>query len=95
MLGKNTLLVNPQYGNMLTLGALLLDRELAPDKPAEYAVCAESCSLCIKNCPAQALNGISVNQKACRAHSQQITKKGYSLYTCSLCRTICPHKNGL
>ncbi len=95
VLGKNTLLITPQYGNMVTLGALLLDRELAPDRPLTYCVCAENCGVCIQSCPAQALGGVSVNQMACRAHSQYITKKGYSLYTCSVCRTICPYKNGL
>lgn len=30
-MGKNTLLMNEQFGNMLWLGAVLVDKELAPD----------------------------------------------------------------
>lgn len=42
-----------------------------------------------------AQNGITVNQKKCREGSQSVTKKGYFLYTCNLCRKICPSRTGI
>ena len=95
VLGKNTLLNNERFGDMLTLGAVLVNRKLAADNMADYRFCNEKCGLCIQNCPVQALDGVTVNQKLCRGNSQVVTNKGYSLYNCSRCRTICPHQRGV
>ena len=94
-LGKNTLLYNERFGNMITLGAVLINQELKSDPIAAYKFCKDQCSLCIQNCPVQAIDGTSVIQKLCRENSQITTAKGYSFYTCSKCRTICPGKNGI
>jgi len=40
-MGKNTLLVNDRLGNMLWLGAILIDQELAEDALANYDACIE------------------------------------------------------
>lgn len=95
VMGKNTLLTNDQYGNMITLGAALVDIPLKEDPIAEYSFCGDSCHICLNNCPAGALDGITVNQKKCRESSQSVTKKGYLLYTCNLCRKDCPSRTGI
>ncbi|OHD54984.1 MAG: (Fe-S)-binding protein [Spirochaetes bacterium GWF1_51_8] len=88
-LGKNTLLINPRYGSMITLGAILLGIEVEADEIIDRK-CPDGCNLCISNCPGQALNGITVDQKKCRAASAYITGKGYFLYKCYQCRKVCP-----
>lgn len=44
---------------------------------------------------AGALDGVTVNQKKCREGSQSVTKKGYFLYICHLCRQTCPSSTGI
>jgi len=95
VLGRNTLLTNDQYGNQITLGAVLVDIPLKEDPIAEYSFCGDDCKICLSNCSVGALDGITVNQKKCREGSQSVTKKGYFLYTCNLCRKICPSRTGI
>jgi epoxyqueuosine reductase len=92
-LGSNTLLINNKYGNMIQIGALLLEVELDGD-PIIDKSCPENCNLCIDNCPAKALDGKTVNQKKCRPLSNFKNEKGYILKKCYLCRKICPGIKG-
>jgi epoxyqueuosine reductase QueG len=92
-LGKNTLLINPRYGNMLQIGAVLLGIVLEPDKILDTR-CPDGCRLCIDNCPAGALDGTTVIQKLCRPLSNFKTEKGYTLKKCYRCRNVCPSAAG-
>jgi epoxyqueuosine reductase len=92
-LGKSTLLINEKFGNMIQIGALLLDIELEGDPLVEQS-CPENCSLCIDNCPTKALDGTVVDQKKCRPLSVYKHEKGYVLKKCFLCRKICPRMMG-
>ncbi len=94
-MGKNTLLVNRRFGNLLWLGALLVDADLAADAVAPYATCPASCRICLDSCPAQALDGISIEQKKCRSVSGQYTEGGGGVYTCNMCRKVCPNMQGV
>jgi epoxyqueuosine reductase QueG len=95
VMGRNTLLVTPQLGNRLVLGALLLDVGLESDPMIDVDPCPADCRLCIEGCPVQAIDGRSVIQKRCRRHSGSVTEKGYALYTCFHCRSVCPNARGL
>jgi len=55
-IGKNCLLVNPQYGSAIRISSLLTNAPLKCDRSIDQSQCGE-CNLCIKNCPAQALKG--------------------------------------
>ncbi|MFX1391412.1 MAG: epoxyqueuosine reductase [Promethearchaeota archaeon] len=91
VLGKNTLLINEKYGNMIQLGAVLVNVDLEGDSLAKYEGCITDCQICLDSCPQEALDGITVNQKACRQHSIIKTEKGYTLKRCNICRKICPN----
>jgi epoxyqueuosine reductase len=95
ILGKNTLLINEKFGNMIQLGAVLANVELEGDNIANYKACIENCQICFESCPQGALDGITVNQKACRHHSIYQTEKGYILKRCNLCRMSCPNALGI
>ena len=95
VLGKNTLLINNEFGNMIQLGALLVDAELEGDIMATYEGCIPDCRLCLDSCPKQALDGKTVNQQLCRMLSTFKTEKGYNLKKCYACRKICPNKFGI
>jgi epoxyqueuosine reductase QueG len=95
VLGKNTLLINEQFGNMIQLGALLTNLELEGDPVATYEGCPSGCRICIESCPVQALDGKSVIQKLCRPLSNFRTTKGYIIKKCNVCRRVCPNYNGI
>jgi epoxyqueuosine reductase QueG len=95
VLGKNTLLINNEFGNMIQIGAVLVPIELEGDTIATYEGCLVDCNLCIDSCPAKALDGNTVNQKLCRPLSNYRTEKGYILKKCNLCRKICPSALGI
>ena len=93
-LGKNTILLNPQYGSMLNMSVILTDLELESDPYAE-SICILGCHKCVENCPAHAIgeNG-SVNQLACREMTYHKTARGFDTVDCNQCRTICPMRFG-
>lgn len=94
-MGKNTLLLNDRYGNMLWLSAVLTSAELEGDPIAAYEPCKPSCRLCITNCPVQALDGVSITQKACHAHAFGAKNGGEWKIHCFTCRKICPNSLGV
>jgi len=94
IIGRNTLLCNSEYGNLLKLGAVLTNADLEPDPIINYDFCSDSCNLCIKNCPSGALKKDSVIQKNCRLYSESSTKKGAPITICNNCRKVCPHRAG-
>jgi epoxyqueuosine reductase len=94
-LGKNNLLVNERFGNMIQIGAILAGHEFTYDDIAIYEVCPEKCSACLKSCPQIALDGTTVNQSMCRELSNYKTEKGFIIKKCWACRSACPNATGL
>ena len=92
-LGKSTLLMNHDYGNMLCIGAMLTNLDLPSDPPAE-AVCPEHCRLCIDNCPAGAISERGVDQMLCRKRAYSVNSRGFDVVDCDLCRMKCPRAFG-
>jgi len=94
IMGRNTLLINDRYGNMIWLGAVLTRAELEPDPLAGYQGCLEGCSLCLEACPQRALDGVTINQKLCRERSTSTTPGGGWVLSCNICRKVCPNHLG-
>lgn len=94
-MGKNTLLVNDRLGNMLWLGAVLSQARLDADPVAGYQTCPPDCRICLDACPAQALDGTTIEQRKCRAVMGKYTDGGGLVYACNTCRKICPSCRGL
>ncbi len=90
ILGKNTLLLNEDFGNMIHIGAVLVDAEFEQNPLSSLKDCPEKCTICIDACPQKALDGVTVNQKLCRSFAFPTTKRGHDLYGCNLCRRSCP-----
>jgi epoxyqueuosine reductase len=53
-IGSNGLLITPQYGPRVRLGAILTTAELAPGQPTKENHCS-GCDLCVQSCPTGAL----------------------------------------
>jgi len=93
VIGKNYLLTNPQYGNLLWFSAVLTDAELMPDEKAGSVMCA-NCNKCVEACPAGALDDLaSFGKKGCSKFFT-IEDRKFKI-KCFLCRTICPHSFGM
>lgn len=90
VLGKNGLLLTPQYGNRVTLVTVLTDLVLPPDPQRQETLCPPGCRKCLDACPSKALQGNSITeQKLCRSHVATTSDRGHSLTNCWNCRLSC------
>ena len=94
ILGRNTLLINRELGNLVYIGAVLIDIAEEPDPMIDDFACPPNCTLCLNACPVHALDGVTVNQKLCREQSCIVHSRGWDIYACAKCRQICLYRNG-
>ena len=89
-IGRNSLLITPEYGPRVRLACLLTEAPLESfsfSPPAGKQVCLQ-CDACIQACPVQALHvpregeAYSMNPFACRTYRQ-------AGITCSVCMKVC------
>ena len=92
VIGKNYLLTNPQYGNLLWLSAVLTDAALAPDAKSGAPMCGD-CNQCVEACPAGALDDLTAFGKKGCSKFFTIEDKKFKI-KCFLCRTVCPYALG-
>ncbi len=92
-LGKNGLLLNPQYGNLLIIGAILTDMDLESDEFCAD-ICIAGCRKCMDSCPVQAIADGMVNQSLCRPNAFGKNARGFGTVDCNRCRVVCPRKFG-
>ncbi len=90
-LGKNSLLITPQFGNRVHLVSVVTDVALAPDPVLDWEPCPQGCTLCLRACPAGAIGeGQQVNQALCRQVLLERLPKGKIIESCWACRAACP-----
>lgn len=89
--GKNTLLVTPEYGNMVWLGAVISSAAPEADRPIEANPCPPGCRICLDSCPAKALDGGPfMDQARCRSYAFGRADGGEWRIRCNRCRVTCP-----
>ncbi len=99
-IGKNSNLINKAYGSWLTLGFLILTKDLIPDKPHQ-SLCGK-CEKCIDQCPTDAIvEPFVIKSDLCIAYhtlenrQKTIPKKieknlnGW-VAGCDICQDVCP-----
>lgn len=92
-IGRHSLLITPEYGSMLWLGACLCSQEFAPDELKED-IC-DQCNLCVEACPVNALETQELNQQACWDYAFGDDEKTRTwCISCHQCRDACPHHLG-
>jgi epoxyqueuosine reductase len=98
-IGKNTLIINNRFGNMVWLSAIITTRELDSDPLADYEVCPPGCRKCINSCKAKALGEAMMQQQVCYnfaylSSTGRIDSKD-EIILCNACRVVCPNSLGL
>ncbi len=95
VIGKNTLLITPEYGNMVWLGTVITSADLEPDPILEKSPCHQNCSICIDHCPVGAIDGsLFIDQKKCKSFAFGEEDGGEWRIKCNKCRILCPSSNG-
>ncbi|MCL1991229.1 MAG: tRNA epoxyqueuosine(34) reductase QueG [Defluviitaleaceae bacterium] len=102
-IGKNGLLITPEFGSFVYLGEIITNIEFTPDAPF-IGDCGE-CRACIKACPPKALFGDgTMNAKKCLSYQTQAKemipledrkKIRNMIYGCDICQTVCPYNKGI
>lgn len=92
-IGRHSLLITPEYGSMVWLGAVLCGQALEPDALKED-IC-DGCCRCVEACPVHALDGPLPDQQACWdfAFGKDEGTKVWRI-ACHRCRDICPYNLG-
>ena len=102
-IGRNTLLVSPQYGTFCNIGELVSESEVdCYDRPIENG--CKGCELCVRSCPNQALICVDgrymLNASRCIAYNtienrdeelpETLCTSDY-VFGCDICQEVCPH----
>ena len=98
--GRNSLLITPQYGSFVLLGELLLnDTADEWDIPLEWEPC-KGCEVCVRRCPVGAINSNrTIDPRRCISARTLETSEGELplcgwVCGCDECQTRCPHNAG-
>lgn len=92
-IGRHSLLITPEFGSMVWLGAVLCAEEFEPDE-LKASVCND-CNLCVEACPINALENPEVNQQACWSYAFGDDEEIQTWrIACHKCRDICPYNLG-
>jgi epoxyqueuosine reductase len=104
VVGKNNLLVTPQYGPRVRLRALLLDRYIACTGPlAGFSPCDTCEGFCMRACPKEAFAGGAYRHDRCRQQMEKNESEPvvlaspvvgmptrFKIAYCRLCELACP-----
>ena len=89
-IGRNNLLVHPEYGSKIRITTILTDMPLKTDSPVEKD-CGE-CRKCIEICPVNAIKDSHKdwNKQACLEKLKYFAKAhNVGQYICGLCVKVC------
>lgn len=90
VIGRNTLLITPEYGNMVWLTTIVCELPLEPDPMLEKDYCG-GCTLCKDVCPAHATGEPELKQLDCQHYAFGGEGEGEWKIKCFRCRSVCPH----
>lgn len=89
-IGRNNLLMHPEFGCHIRLGTVLTDMPLHTDIPSEGS--CGTCRLCVDSCPVNAIGESHKewNKQACLTQLKYFAKTtNIGQYICGLCVKVC------
>jgi epoxyqueuosine reductase len=104
--GKNSLIINKNFGSFIFLSEVIINEEIEPDKEMEN-LCG-NCRKCIESCPTGAIikEGI-IDARKCISYltiekksklneiEESYIKKGNKIFGCEICQDVCPFNKNL
>jgi len=104
--GKNSLIINKNFGSFIFLSEVIINEEIEPDKEIEN-LCG-NCRKCIESCPTGAIikEGI-IDARKCISYltiekksklneiEESYIKKGNKIFGCEVCQDVCPFNKNL
>jgi epoxyqueuosine reductase len=102
IIGRNSLLINSEYGSFVFIGSLLTTLSL-PVQSSGIQVCS-SCSRCVDACPAGAISEKGIIAERCLSSISQkknktpdellLLKNNKTVWGCDICQNVCPLNSG-
>jgi epoxyqueuosine reductase len=100
LIGKNSLLISPQFGSLFNLGELFLNIDLPHSQPNNKDLCSD-CHLCSDACPTQCIQpDRTINAEHCISYltiehkgiiDRSLRSKMDSwVFGCDICQIVCP-----
>ena len=104
--GKNSLIINKNFGSFIFLSEVIINEEIEPDKEMEN-LCG-NCRKCIESCPTGAIikEGI-IDARKCISYltiekksklneiEESYIKKGNKIFGCEICQDVCQFNKNL
>jgi len=99
-IGKNSLLINKEFGSFTFIGELIINIELDYDSPFKKSFCG-TCTKCMDTCPTNAIVSEKVIDASRCISYNTIEKKGDipedlknlfgdRIFGCDICQDVCP-----
>lgn len=98
-IGKNNLLITPEYGPQINIFGLLTDEDVKTGVPVDKSYCGD-CDLCVKNCLFHTIKGADwkpgvgrddqVDYRRCHDGKNTFRKKLGRKLGCGKCMVSCP-----
>ena len=79
-IGKNSLVITPEFGPRVRFAIVLTDALIEPDERRDFAFC-DGCGACIEACPGGAITEAGYNKDLCEHNMGNM---------CVLCMDACP-----
>lgn len=104
VMGKNGLVIHPEYGSFFVIGEIVTDQKFPFSKPNQTSCFA--CGKCRENCPTGAIGTDGIDYQRCLSFITQrkgeLTKeeeafiqKNGLMWGCDQCQDCCPHNRDL
>ncbi len=102
-IGKNSFIINPEYGSFIFLAEIILDFKIEPDQ--KLIIDCGSCRKCIDSCPAGAIiKPYLTDFSRCISYLTQkrgiLTLEerkiiGKNIWGCDVCQDVCPYNKNI